>query len=204
MNWNSDIKGEKMKKILGAAVFLYALAGVQQAQGSSFDLSLNDYSVQAQLSGPITEDYYGTSEFNVRLLYNERRKVSLASTGVEFITQLNEVPGLAIGFGAEALGGKKRSPGPNQDMFAVTIGTRLYYYPAELSGLGFQAKLFYAPRIVSFSDLERLLERGVRVSYAISPMLQIYTEYQNIRVKFDELGSQTIDDHIRFGFVASF
>lgn len=192
-----------MKKILAAAAVILAMAVVQPAQASTFDLSLSDTSVQARLAAPVIEDPHGSTEFNMRLLYNDRKRFSLASAGVEFITQLG-VPGLEIGLGAEALGGKRKSTTANQELFGLSVGTRLYYYPAELHGWGFQAKIFYVPQITAFSDLERLLEAGARVGYAVSPTLELYVEHQNIRAEFERVGRQTVDNSIRFGFTARF
>ncbi|MFH7321295.1 hypothetical protein ACHHRT_11900 [Desulfurivibrio sp. D14AmB] len=192
-----------MKKILAAATALLALAAVESTQAATFELSLSDTSIQSRLAAPVIEDDHGSTEFNARLLYNDRKRLTLASAGVEFITQ-PLASGLGLGLGVEALAGRKKDTRANQDIYGLSVGARLYYYPAELAGWGFQAKLYYVPQITAFSDLDRLLETGARVGYAVSPTLEVFAEYQNIRADFDRLGKQTIDDNLRVGFAASF
>jgi hypothetical protein len=194
-----------MKKFLAAAVFLAlpALPAVQ-AQASTFELSLNDDSVQARLAGTITQDQNGSSALTARALYNDKKRATLGSAGVEFTGVLHQMPGFTIGFGAEVSGGRVKDRQGNQNLVALTPGAKLNFQSPGLPGLGFQARISYAPRILSFSDLERMFETGLRASYAITPGIEIFTEYQYLRGKFEDVGNKTIDEAIRLGFMARF
>lgn len=189
-----------MKKFLAAGVIAFALASTPQAQANSFDLNLNDYSIQAKLAGPV--GYQGHSELGARALYNESRKLFLTSLDLEFKAELEE--GVGIGVGPGFLAGRKRHDVANQNIFGVPMGLRLYYYPPALGGLGIQGKVFYTPKFLSFSDLDRMLESRLRVGFSISRSLQIYAEYQHMRAKLDDIGSKTVDDNFRVGFRARF
>jgi hypothetical protein len=194
---------EQMKKFLAAAVFIVLPA--VQAQASTFELSLNDDSVQARLSGILVQDQNGSSALTARALYNDQKRATLGSAGVEFTGVLHQMPGFTIGFGAEVGGGKlKHRQQPNQNLFALVPGAKLNFQSPGLPGLGFQARISYAPRILSFADLERMFETGLRASYAITPGIELFTEYQYIRGKFEDLGNRTIDEALRLGFMARF
>jgi hypothetical protein len=191
-----------LKKLLAAAIFL-ALP-VMQAQASNFDFSLNDDSIQARLSGTVAQDQNGSSALTARLLHNDHRRSTLGSAGVEFTGILHQMPGFTIGFGAEVGWGRVKSAPQNQNLLVLAPGAKIGFQSPGLPELSFQARLSYAPRILSFSDLERMFETGLRTSYAISPGLDIFAEYQYIRGKFERHGDRTIDDAIRLGFMARF
>jgi hypothetical protein len=73
-----------------------------------------------------------------------------------------------------------------------------------LGGVGVGGKIYYAPRIFTGLDAERLLETGVRLAYAVTPKVRVFAEYQNIRSDFEDRGNWTIDEEVRVGFQASF
>ncbi|ADH85850.1 YfaZ family outer membrane protein [Desulfurivibrio alkaliphilus] len=189
-----------MKKLVTAALVALTMTGAQQAQAASFDLNLNDYSVQAKLAGPVAND----AQLHLRFLYNDKRSLTMSSADLEFQAMIEEAPGFGIGLGVGVLGGRKKSSKANQDMLGVPVGLRFYFQPAGAENLEFQGKVFYTPKLLSFADLDRMLERRARIGYAISPTVQIYIEYQHIRANFDDLNNRTIDNNIRVGFKARF
>jgi opacity protein-like surface antigen len=191
-----------MKKFLAAAVFI-ALPSIQ-AQASTFDLSLNDDSVQARLSGTMVQDQNGSASLTARALYNDKKDSILGSVGMEFEGQLPQAPGFFVGFGAELSGGRLKAEPENLDIFAFSPAAKLGFQSPGLPGLSFTARVAYAPRILAFADLERMFEAGLRTSYAITPGIDLYVEYQYIRCKFEDLGSGTIDEAVRLGFMARF
>ena len=190
-----------MKRFLAAVFSLLVTGGL--AEAASLDIDANDYSVQGRIIAPILEDAYGRSEFNGRFLLNEDEDLILGSFGLDFFGQV--APGLDLGVGLETLGGEKESRLEDQELLAVALGARLSYYPPGFyDRLRFMAKAFYAPKVLSFLDLDRALETGLRVSYAITTRVDLYAEYQRIGADFDDLGDQTIDEGIRLGFMATF
>ncbi|MDF1614699.1 YfaZ family outer membrane protein [Desulfurivibrio dismutans] len=193
-----------MRKLITAALAALALTGAQSAQAASFDLNLNDYSLQAKLAGPVSSGAHGDSLMHLRFLYNEKKSLTMTSADLEFQAMIENVPGFGLGLGVGVVGGRKKSSRANQDIFGVPVGLRLYFQPAGAENLEFQGKVFYTPKLLSFADLDRMLERRVRAGYAISPAVQIYIEYQHIRANFDDLNSRTIDDNVRVGFKARF
>jgi hypothetical protein len=188
-----------MKKWL--LLFLLSCPIVAPATATSVDLGLNDFSVQLQFAQPLHEDDYGTVQAEGRLLYNDREETKIASAGLLFIGEPGNVPGLNLGIGGQLYGGRTDD---RQDLLALGVGGRLAYAPPMLGGVGIGGKLFYAPQILAGLDADRLLETGVRLSYAVTPMVRVYGEYQNLRSDFEDRGNWTIDEGVRLGFEASF
>jgi len=111
------------------------------------------------------------------------------------------VPGLELGVGGLLYGGRTDD---RQDLFDLGVGGRVTYAPPALGGIGATAKAYYVPQVFAWSDSERLLETGLRLSYAVLPKVLVHLEYQNIRADFEDLGNRTIDEGVRVGFEARF
>jgi hypothetical protein len=174
---------------------------VAPAGATSVDLGLNDFSVQMQFAYPLHVDDYGMVQAEGRLLYNDREETRVASAGLLFVGEPGNVPGLNLGVGGHLYGGRTDE---RQDLLALGVGGRLAYAPPMLGGVGVSGKLFYAPQILAGLDADRLLETGVRLSYAVTPMVRVYGEYQNLRSDFEDQGNWAIDEGVRIGFEASF
>mgnify|MGYP001076567053 CR=1 FL=1 len=188
-----------MKKVL---IFMMLLSLVAvQAEAASMEIELNDNSVQAGFATPLRMDEYGTSLLNARLLYNDNKDTTLGSAGFDFLGQPGNVPGLDLGVGAQVYGGQAAD---SQNILSLGIGGQVSYAPPMLEGVGISGKFFYAPHILSLLDVDRMLETGLRVSYAITPKVKVYLGYQYIRADFDNGEDGAIDDSGRVGFAANF
>jgi hypothetical protein len=190
----------KFKTILTAVTALCLCAA--SAGAVSLDMSLNDDSLQAQIFVPVTQDAYGTTLLGVRGLYNDDVETRLISGEVDFLGKPGDVPGLTAGVGMIVWGGEAGSDG-EFDLFSVGIGARAGYAPPQLMGIGIDGKFFYGPKILTAGDSERVLETGVRLSYAFIPKARLFVEYQKIHVDFDG-GDGDLDDDLRIGFEAQF
>jgi len=188
-----------MKKWLFCSLAI-CLAATTAGAGT-VDLGFNDYSAQAALTLPLHSDDYGMIEGEGRLLYNDREETKLASAGLLFAGQPGNVPGLDLGVGGLLYGGRTDE---SQDLLTLGVGGRVNYAPPVLGGFGISGKLFYSPNIFSGLDAERLLETGLRISYAVTPKVRLHAEYQNLRCDFDDRGEWSIDEGVRIGFAANF
>lgn len=183
------------------SLFLLVCLFATPAGATSIDVGINDFSLQLQLIEPLRADDYGTAQVEGRLLYNDKEDTRLASVGLMFTGEPGNVPGLELGVGGHIYGGRTDE---KQDLLALALGGLVTYAPPVLGGVGIGGKLFYAPQILSGLDADRLLETGVRLSYAATPMVRLYAEYQNLRTDFEKRGNWSIDEGVRLGFAASF
>lgn len=191
-----------MKQLLFATLLLLLTAAAVQA--ASLEIDLNDFSVQGQYFQPITDDEYGTSMFDLRGLYNDRQDTTLVSGGFDFLGKPGNVPGLEVGVGLQGYGGQTTRGPLDRDLAAIALGARATYRPPALQGIGFGAKFFYAPEILSFLETDRLYEGAVRVEYALTPKIRVFAEYQEIRADYEIVGTRHIDEGVRGGFQAQF
>ncbi len=180
---------------------LLACLAAAPAGAATVDLGFNDYSAQAVLGLPLHAEEYGSIHAEGRLLYNDDEETKLASGGLLFSGQPGNVPGLDLGIGGLLYVGHTDE---SQDLLALGVGGRVSFAPPVLGGFGLSGKLFYAPNIFAGLDAERLVETGVRLSYAVTPKVQLFAEYQNLRCDFDDRDDRSIDEGVRVGFTASF
>lgn len=193
-------KGDlQMRKWLGLTVGMVLSGGV--AAADTLDLSFDDRSAQVGYRHTLLEDDFGHSVLGGRFLYNEKEETVLGSLGFEFVGEPGNVAGLDLGVGARLYGGRTDH---HQDLLAVAVGTGVDYFPPLLGGLGFTGEIFYAPKIFSFLDADRLLETSLRLGYAITPRVRVHLGYQNIRTDFEKTSNRTIDEAVRVGFTAKF
>ncbi|MBE0597599.1 MAG: hypothetical protein IH614_10040 [Desulfuromonadales bacterium] len=183
--------------LMGALLVLSAGA----ATADTLQLSFNDRSAQLGYRYFLMEDDFGSTVLGGRLLYNEKEETTLGSLGVEFIGEPGNIAGLDLGFGARLYGGRADH---RQELLVLTIGTTADYFPPMLGGLGVFGEIFYGPKIFSTLDAERLLETSVAIGYAATPRVRVHLGYQNIRTKFEDTGTWTIDEALRIGFTARF
>lgn len=172
------------------------------AVAGSVDVGLSDKSFQIGYDQAITQDEYGTVMANGRVLYHDDKNTKLGSFGIDFVGSPGNVPGLSLGVGSKFyLGSSQHST----DFTNLAVGLHGGYLFPRLQGLGVSGHLYYAPKVFSFQDSERLLETGVRLTYAILPKAKIYIGYQNIDLGVEHRSSnQTIDNSVRIGFIGSF
>ncbi len=176
---------------------------VTLAFADTVDIGFNDDSFQLAYERGLSDDTtYGATFLKGRFLYNDEEETKLGSLGLDFVGHPGNIAGLEIGVGAKLYGGTTAS---DIDFINLGIGLNGSYVFPQFQGLGFSARIDYAPKVFSFCDAERLIEGEVRLTYAVMPKVNLYLGYQNVHLDIDgRSGSMTIDDSVRIGFVGSF
>lgn len=170
------------------------------AQAGSLAIGLNDYSAEAILTQPVIEDRQGISEIYVRGLYNSRTDTTLGEAGLDVFGNIAGLQALKLGIGGRLYAADV----DNEDVLAIALGGLARLDPAALNGVGAQLRIFYAPRILSFAECDRLLETGLEVNYEIMPRARVFMEYGNTKVNTESRGNIRADESIRFGVVFAF
>lgn len=183
---------------------LIGLAVAGDVAAGRLDLNVSDESVYGQLGTEVGYSLFGPDEAGGSylyggFLYNEDRHRAF-HVGIEAEGQFRDVP-LEIALGPRLYYVRLDS---DTDGGAGTLGTRMRLAPNEWQGLGVSLGGYFAPRILSFSDLERLTEWDVRVDYQLFPRGMIYVGYRELRVRLDNGGSGKVDDTFHLGFRISF
>ncbi|MBU0728889.1 MAG: YfaZ family protein [Proteobacteria bacterium] len=170
------------------------------ASAGEFDLSLNDYSVQAEVRQAVSEDEYGSSEVSGRVLYNSRDDTRLASVGLDVFGKIGEIEGFVIGVGGKVYGANAN----DSDVLSFALGTLLRFAPRAFQGFGVRAGIYYSPNVLSGLDAERLVETWVAVDYEIIPRAKVFLSYNKIRVNIENKGNWNADESIRGGVALGF
>jgi len=172
------------------------------ASADSVSVGFNDDSFQLGYEHPVNNDAYGTAMLNGRFLYNGDEETRLGSLGLDFTGKPGNISGLDLGVGTKIYAG---STDPDIDFINLAIGLRGSYILPQLKGLGVAGRLYYAPKVFSFRDSERLFEAEVRLTYAVLPKVKLYVSYQNIGLDIDSQNdNHTVNDSVRIGFVGFF
>ena len=183
-----------MKRTLILSVlFMLLTAGV--AMAGSIGLDFNNDSAEGRVSFTLNEDEFGKVLFNGRYLYNSDEDTNLGSTAINFYGEPGNIPGMTFGAGFIGYFGKSHK----SDTLNVGLNGELEYMPAQLAGVGFGAKVGFAPKVFSFTDSEGLLEYSGQVFYAVTPKIHVYVNYQGIDGETDMNKDIKIDRDLRFG-----
>ena len=183
-----------MKRTLILSVLLVLLT-TSVAMAGSLGLDFNNDSAEGSVSFTMNEDEYGKVLFNGRYLYNSAEDTNLGSTAINFYGKPGNIPGLTIGAGFIGYVGKSHK----SDTLNVGLKGEAEYMPAQLAGVGFGAKVAFAPKVFSFMDSEGLLEYSGQVFYAVTPKIHVYVVYQGIDGETDMNNDIKIDRDLRFG-----
>ncbi len=185
------------KSLVAALAALFFLTG--SCWAADFSLVLNDSSVQGALGFTLDQNDYGESQIGGRVLYNDDRETLLGSLGAGVSGSPGNIPGVKLGASILANLGRTDGVLGSQNIIAFGLGLQASYQPPQLEGLGIYGRAQYAPKILSFSDSERLWEGALGASYMITPKAAIMLEYQKVNVELKKYGRTAIDDSVRAG-----
>ncbi|HET8552063.1 MAG TPA: YfaZ family outer membrane protein [Gammaproteobacteria bacterium] len=177
---------------LGICVFA-AMIGTASAE-STLDLNLDDNSARIAFNTPITPTgLYANAAF----LYNQDRG-DVFNAGVHLIGDAGVGPNpLHAGLGGQFYYINPDISGPPMDCpagcipfegpgsgEAIAIGGFVQYQLPRYNRIGFGAHIYYAPGIISFGGLDRMLEYGVRADYQVLRNANVYIGYRQIKADF--------------------
>lgn len=161
------------------------------AKADTFDVNLNDDSVQFLYLSPFTSDVgLSGAQLEFGMLYTEEDDY-LGIIGLDIKGEAGSgSPGLVAGVGLRGYGiGTSRA-----DIGALAVGGMVHYSPPSLSRLGLVGQIYYSPEILTFMDGKHLISTEVRVEYKVLTQAVVYVGYRNIDADLDNGGDIDIDD----------
>jgi len=87
---------------------------------------------------------------------------------------------------------------------ALAIGGKVQYVPADYNRFNARAYLWFAPDVLSFDKLTKYQEIGGDLGYNITRSADVFIGYRNIKGKFKEFGTGTLDTGLHFGIRGTF
>lgn len=177
------------------AAVLALAAGSAQAGAIDMNLSNDLAGIEYRQSQP------NNLGFNASWLHRARtdkgdfpKTANLFGLGVNVSQQASQQLQVSVGGKAVYL----RHDGEGNGAFGLG-GSFRYGLPGnERVGLG--GRLYFAPRVTSFGDLEGYLETGVRLDYLVLRQAAIYVGYRDIQVDVKDVkGSLKFDSQAHVG-----
>ena len=166
----------------------------------TFDINMNDTSVQLRYGASMGHDTLGRSELHLGYLY-ANDKNSFLDLGFQVKDELGtNAPGVTVGFGLKGLYGK----GDGYSASAMAIGGLLRYTPFSDTRFGIGGLVYLSPNIVTFGDADRFIETGVSLDYEVIPQAVIYLGYRKIEFKLKPGPNAVLNEGAHIGLTMSF
>jgi len=197
-----------MKKQL-IAVLLAGTAHLAAAE--EFDLNINNDAVRGALSGPLSRVFSGvTGQYDTGLLYKKGEdnptdpkdvKLTLGHFGVLATGDVGAKGADAgAGLGVRAvLADRGDATGA-----ALALGGQFEVRLPGFERVGLSGYGFFAPQILSFSDLKSYSEYALDVEFEVVRAAAIYAGYRRVNIKPEPNGPSNADDGAHIGLRLSF
>jgi len=92
-----------------------------------------------------------------------------------------------------------RDKGEEEDGTALGIGGFLKYTLPRYDRIAFGGSAYYAPGVLSFSDVDAFYEVSTWAGYSIIPDADVYLGWRAMKADFSEDGTSTIDVGLHIG-----
>ncbi|NKF51104.1 outer membrane beta-barrel protein [Shewanella sp. WXL01] len=164
---------------------------VTMVQAGEFDLGLSEHRVSVGLSNSLNQN----ANLDLGYTYHEN-KGHLAEVAAHMVHQ--------SGPHHFQVGPKyvhmwhKHAPNGS----AVAVGGE---YGLSISkNLSLHGSAYYAPSVLSFSNVDGYVEYGAKVQFNLNPNMGLYAGYRYQKLKFDHASSQSFEDGFHIGGAIKF
>ena len=173
-----------MKRFSTGVLLLAAVLMAQKAVADSIDFDLHSEALRLVYTMDMsTRGHPGlTTDFGVLFSQDEKYLDDLLLHAGLHVTGENwsEAGSYNISLGARAV---FASPG-NTDVAAIPLGVSMRFSPIHRVGIG--GSVYYAPKIISFLDIDTYREMNLRGDYQVLPQAFVYVGYRYIDVNIDD------------------
>ncbi|MDJ0699278.1 MAG: YfaZ family outer membrane protein [Woeseiaceae bacterium] len=187
------------KALLGLALVFYAGIVSAQATARALDISLNDDMVDAGFTWRLGDNKLLA---DVGWLHNQDRG-DVVGGGIHLVdaASAGDDP-LQAGMGLRALYIDPDLSGDSGT--AVALGGFVRYTLPGANRFNIGAHGYYAPDVVTFSDLSEFYEVGVRVGYNVLRDGDVFLGVRTVRAEFGDAGRLSLDSGLHIGFELRF
>lgn len=143
------------------------------------DFNLDDNTVRGSFVTPITRTGLYA---NVGWMHNTDRG-DVANAGVQLLGDAGVGPNpLHAGIGGQFFYINPKHG--DADGESVALGGFVQYQLPRFNRIGFGGHVYYSPSIISFGDVDRYFEYGVRAGYQVLRNANVYVGYRQIKADF--------------------
>lgn len=182
-----------MRRLLIACLLAVSLAPAAQAR--SLELALNDDMAQFLFSSPTDPFGIRDAELGIGVLFNEDDDL----VGLLRLMSTNRVsPSLRLGVGLQGYLGDLDIP--NETLSGLAIGGNVGIGLAAQIPVSLVLEGWIAPRILSFSDTEKIREWTARIEAQISNQAAVFVGYRKLKVDLENYSrGHEVDDSAQIG-----
>jgi|AZIK01.1.fsa_nt_gi hypothetical protein len=198
-----------MKLTIAKMASLFAV-GVLTASGSlvhaggSLDLSLSDDNVR--LAYDATQLSTGM-HINAALLHNSSDG-DIISGGLHVVDVRNNQNDLYIGVGGNAYAvivDNEKDGVEDANGAAIGVGGFFRYSMPFNRNLALAGYVYYAPPVISFSEVENMVDSDIRIQYNLLPTAHLYTGFRYTSIQFENANSRyKLGEGLHLGFKLDF
>ena len=186
---------------------LLLLAGLLAAftspsRGGDFEAALTSETAQFMVRSDSSVVGWGGAELGLGLFYNEASDFIGIVSLMQRRKSSPQTP-LTLGVGARAYIGKLDDI--DQDVVAAAISGEIRYTLPGTMPMSIWFEAHYAPKIISFSDTEEVLETNLGFQIEVLPQTTAFAGYRSIDLDVDSSSDYDADDDrihvgVRFTF----
>ena len=179
-------------------MFLVACGVATSAQAHTVDLGINDDAVALDFTTQIPK-----SELNLGAgLLHHDDKGDLFYGSLFVADNVNKQSGVLAGIGARDY--FIDADLIDQDGTALGIGGFLNWDVPSVPNLSLRGDLYYAPKVLSFGEIEKFVDFSARVQYRIIEQAWVHAGYRIAEAGPEEGPDQDIDEGLFFGLMIWF
>lgn len=166
------------------------------AQANGFDISLSDETANVVYLTDSGSFGYGGADVGFGLFWNEADDV-VGHANILVTSNPQSGNNFQFGVGAKAFFGNVDAP--DEDVGAIGIGGIVRYVIPSQTPMGLALEGYWAPRVTSFADTERLRELTARFELEVMPSTRGYVGYRLLEPELETAGKVEIDDEFHIG-----
>lgn len=168
-------------------------------------LDINLSSATAQFKYTLPSGIASKSDLFVSLTYNDVHDTMLDG-GLLVMAEEGKTPGLMLGAGAKLVAASLANVTSSRKSAAgVALGAQVRYELPTDRRFALAGEFHYAPRIISFGDLDHFTQTIARGEFALSPQVQLYVGYRYSKFFMGNgFANALIDDNVHFGMRLAF
>jgi len=192
-----------MHKIKALVLFVILTFSSFSLLANEAELSLNDDTVK--IAGQFN---MGGFDLEASILHNQDRGNVLGLGAMLYgdagAEGLNAGVGLKLAYVDPDIDGVSILNISEPSGTGLALGGKVTYIPADYNRFNARAYLWFAPDVLAFDKLSRYQEIGGDVGYNITRNADVFVGYRNVKGKFKDFGTGTIDTGLHFGIRGRF
>jgi hypothetical protein len=162
-----------LRRLVAAALVMVG----QTAFADTLDINLSNSNAQFKYTLP--SGIAGKSDLFASVSYNDVNDVMIDG-GMLVLNEEGSVSGLSLGIGAKVVAASLSKIAPSRKLVSgVALGVQARFELPADRRFAFVGEYNYAPRIISFGDVDHFAQAQARLEFAMSPLTQAYVGFRS-------------------------